>query len=120
MLGKINPDLIILAGFLWLIPEKIIKKYSGKIINIHPALLPKYGGKGFYGSSVHEAVIKAGEKESGITVHYVNEQFDRGEIIFQARCDVDENETPESLAQKIHKMEYEHYPRIIEQIIDSK
>ena len=120
MLAEINPDLIVLAGFLWLIPEKIIRKFSGKIINIHPALLPKYGGKGFYGNNVHQAVINAGDKESGITIHYVDEQFDRGEIIFQARCYIDKIETAESLAQKIHKMEYECYPKVIEQLIEKR
>ena len=110
-------DFIILAGFLKLIPAHIIKHYPNKIINIHPALLPKYGGKGMYGMNVHNAVIKNKEKTSGITIHYVNEKYDDGQIIFQAECKVEKTDTPESLAQKIHKLEYEHYPKIINQII---
>jgi formyltetrahydrofolate-dependent phosphoribosylglycinamide formyltransferase len=108
---------IVLAGFLWKIPQKLIDAYRNKIINIHPALLPKYGGRGMYGSSVHEAVINAGEKESGITIHYVDEHYDNGDIIFQARVNIADHETPESLAEKIHSLEYGHYPRIIEQFV---
>lgn len=110
-------DLIVLAGFLNLLPEELIRAFEGKIINIHPALLPKFGGKGMYGRKVHEAVLAAGEQESGISIHYVNERFDEGEVIFQAKCKVDENETPESLAAKIHKLEHEHYPKVIEEIL---
>jgi len=110
-------DLIVLAGFLWKIPDELIKAFRGKIINIHPALLPKHGGKGMYGNYVHEAVIKAGEKESGITIHYVDEHYDNGDIIFQARCPVLENDTAESLAQRIHVLEHIHYPAIIEKIL---
>jgi phosphoribosylglycinamide formyltransferase 1 len=110
-------DFIVLAGFLWLIPESIIKQYSGKIVNIHPALLPEYGGKGMYGDKVHFAVIKDGERESGITIHFVNESYDEGDIIFQARCKVDTNDTPFTLAQKVHLLEYQYYPRIIEELI---
>jgi formyltetrahydrofolate-dependent phosphoribosylglycinamide formyltransferase len=110
-------DLIILAGFLWKIPAALIKSYPGKIINIHPALLPKYGGKGMYGNHVHEAVINAKEKESGITIHYVDEEYDHGDAIFQARCEVLENDTAESLAQRIHLLEHEHYPKVIENIL---
>jgi len=110
-------DLVVLAGFLWLIPTNILFTYKGKIINIHPALLPKYGGKGMYGSHVHETVIAANEEKSGITIHYVNEKYDDGQIIFQAKTNIVKNETPESLAQKIHQLEYEHYPVIIEQVL---
>jgi phosphoribosylglycinamide formyltransferase-1 len=110
-------DFIILAGFLWLIPVDILKEYPGRIINIHPALLPKYGGKGMYGSFVHEAVIKNRENESGISIHFVNEKYDDGEIIFQAKCKIEKGDTPESLAAKIHKLEHAHFPKIIEQLV---
>jgi phosphoribosylglycinamide formyltransferase-1 len=116
-LNNYQIDLIILAGFLWKIPSLMIQAYQNKIINIHPALLPKFGGKGMYGSKVHQAVINLKEKESGITIHYVDEIYDHGKIIFQARCTVDENETPESLAKKIHVLEHEHYPPIIEKFL---
>ncbi|MBN2175169.1 MAG: phosphoribosylglycinamide formyltransferase [Bacteroidales bacterium] len=114
---KDQTDLIVLAGFLWLVPLNILRKFHNRIINIHPALLPEYGGKGMYGMHVHETVLNAGDKESGISIHYVNERYDEGKLIFQAKCSVDENETPESLAGKIHQLEYEHYPRIIEKIL---
>ena len=110
-------DLIVLAGFLWKIPATLIKAYPEKIINIHPALLPKYGGKGMYGQAVHEAVIAAKEKESGITIHYVDELYDHGKIIFQAKCPVLENDTAETLAQRIHALEHEHYPKVIEGVL---
>jgi formyltetrahydrofolate-dependent phosphoribosylglycinamide formyltransferase len=110
-------DFIILAGFLWKIPAALIKAYRGKIVNIHPALLPKYGGKGMYGRHVHEAVINGKEKESGITIHYVDEHYDHGDAIFQARCAVLEDDTAELLAQRIHMLEHEHYPRVIENIL---
>jgi formyltetrahydrofolate-dependent phosphoribosylglycinamide formyltransferase len=110
-------DFIILAGFLWKIPSVLIKEYPGKIVNIHPALLPKYGGKGMYGQYVHEAVIANKEKESGITIHYADELYDHGKVIFQATCPVLENDTPETLAQRIHSLEHEHYPNIIEQVL---
>ena len=113
-------DFIVLAGFLLKIPETILKAYPTKIINIHPALLPKFGGKGMYGHYVHEAVVAAGERESGITIHQVNEQYDKGSIIFQARCPVDPTDTPETLAHKIHELEYRHYPTVIEQMILGK
>lgn len=118
LLARLNIDLVVLAGFLWLLPESFIQKFRGRIVNIHPALLPQHGGKGFYGSRVHEAVISNGDKKSGITIHQVNEKFDEGEILFQAECDVEENETPESLAAKIHRLEYEHYPRVIEELLE--
>lgn len=107
-------DLIVLAGFLWLMPGNILRAYQKRIINIHPALLPKYGGKGMYGSIVHESVIDNCEKESGITVHLIDEMYDRGEILYQATCQITSEDTPESLAEKVHKLEYEHYPKVIE------
>src|SRR5579872_2042996 len=116
-LKKTKIDLIVLAGFLWKIPETLVKAYPGRIVNIHPALLPKYGGKGMYGKFVHEAVIAASEKESGITIHYVDEQYDHGQPIFQARFLVDDADTTETLAKKIHLLEYEHFPRIIEEVV---
>lgn len=111
-------DLIVLAGFLWKIPEILIRAFTDRIINIHPALLPAYGGKGMYGAAVHNAVISANEKESGITIHYVDEHYDHGKIIFQAKCFLEENENPESLANKIHKLEHQYYPRKIEEVIN--
>jgi len=110
-------DLIVLAGFLWKLPAALINTYPGRIINIHPALLPNYGGKGMYGQAVHEAVIKAGETESGISIHYVDELYDNGKIIFQAHCPVLKDDTAESLAQRINKLEHEYYPKIIEGIL---
>lgn len=112
-------DLIVLAGFLWKIPNQLIKAFSRKIVNIHPALLPKFGGKGMYGNFVHEAVINAGEKMSGITIHYVDEHYDNGDIIFQARCAVLESDTADSLAQRIHLLEHAHYPVVIEELLKS-
>lgn len=109
-------DFIVLAGFLLKISDPILKAYPQRIINIHPALLPKYGGKGMYGDHVHKAVLQAGEKESGISIHYVNERYDEGDIIFQARCPVLPSDTPEELAQRIHKLEYEYYPQVIEKM----
>jgi phosphoribosylglycinamide formyltransferase-1 len=110
-------DMIVLAGFLWLVPDKIISAYNGRIINIHPALLPKYGGKGMYGQRVHEAVIHNGETKSGISIHYVNEEYDDGQIIFQATCPVLPEDTPSSLAARIHDLEYKHYPVVIEKLL---
>lgn len=109
-------DCIVLAGFLWKVPATLIEAYTNKIINIHPALLPKYGGKGMYGHFVHEAVIANQEKESGITIHYVNEHFDEGETIFQASCTVEPTDTPTSLAAKIHLLEHTHFARVIEEV----
>lgn len=111
-------DFVILAGFLLKIPKNIILTYPNKIINIHPALLPKFGGKGMYGDNVHRAVIEAQEKESGITIHFVNENYDEGAIIFQAKCEVNSEDTYESLAQKIHALEYENFPQIIERVLN--
>ena len=116
-LQEMKIDLIVLAGFLWKIPLSLINAFKNRIINIHPALLPKYGGKGLYGNFVHEAVLANKEKESGITIHYVDEIYDHGELIFQSRCPVMENDTPESLAQRIHQLEHKHYPLIIEKLI---
>jgi phosphoribosylglycinamide formyltransferase-1 len=112
-LEEFSVDLVILAGFLWLIPDDIIRAFPKRILNIHPALLPSYGGKGMYGSRVHEAVIANREKRSGITIHIVNEEYDAGNIIFQADCPVMESDTPESLAKRIHELEYRHYPEVI-------
>jgi len=112
-------DLIVLAGFLLKIPEKIVQAFPHRIINVHPALLPKFGGKGMYGARVHEAVIKSGDKTSGITVHYVDEHYDNGEHILQALCRVDEHETPESLAKKIHELEYFYFPKAVEKAIET-
>lgn len=110
-------DFIVLAGFLWLIPDNILKEYPNKIINIHPALLPKYGGKGMHGHHVHEAVIAAKEQESGITIHYVNEKYDEGNIIFQAKCSITPEDTADSLAEKIHLLEKEHFPKVIDNLL---
>jgi phosphoribosylglycinamide formyltransferase-1 len=112
-----NIDFVVLAGFLWKIPVKLIQAYPNKIINIHPALLPKYGGKGMYGNFVHEAVIAANETESGITIHYVDELYDHGDVIFQTNCMLDKSDTAESLAKKIHALEHLHYPRVVEEVI---
>ena len=105
---------IVLAGFLWLIPDYLIRHFPDRIINIHPALLPKYGGKGMYGLKVHEAVKTAGDKESGITIHLVNEKYDEGKILFQAKCEISAGLSPEEIAGCIHQLEYEHYPKVIE------
>ncbi len=105
-------DLIVLAGFLWLVPPAFIREF--KIVNIHPALLPNYGGKGMYGELVHQSVIRNGEKESGITIHLVDEEYDRGRTLVQAKCPVLPDDTPESLAARIHQLEYEHFPKAIE------
>ena len=117
---SLNLDLIVLAGFLWKIPASLIQAYPRKIVNIHPALLPKYGGKGFYGEHVHEAVVAAQEAFSGITIHYVNEIYDSGEIILQAHVALDEKETPDSLAAKIHKLEQAYFPVAIEYVLGSQ
>jgi phosphoribosylglycinamide formyltransferase-1 len=110
-------DYIVLAGFLSLVPANIVKAFEGRIVNIHPALLPKYGGKGMYGHHVHEAVIANGEKESGITIHLVNERYDDGAALAQFKVEVSPDDTPDSLAAKIHKLEYAHFPEIIEREI---
>ena len=110
-------DFIVLAGFLWLVPDYLLQAFENKMVNIHPALLPKYGGKGMYGSHVHKAVIEAGDPESGISIHYVNSRYDEGDIIFQARCDIAAGETPDSLAGKIHKLEYKYFPGVVEDLL---
>jgi phosphoribosylglycinamide formyltransferase-1 len=112
-----NIDLIVLAGFLWLIPSNLLKIFPNKIINIHPALLPKFGGKGMYGNKVHEAVISGGEKFSGITIHYINENYDEGDIICQEKVEILPTDSPETLAQKIHLLEYEFFPKTIEKLL---
>lgn len=117
ILQKQEIDLIILAGFLWLIPEYLVKAYPNKIINIHPALLPKYGGKGMWGHFVHEAVVANQETESGITIHYVNEHYDEGGIIFQAACEVLPTDNPEDVAHKVQILEHQHFPIVIEELI---
>ena len=120
VLRDIEPDLIVLAGFLWLMPSDILEEFPNRIINIHPALLPKYGGKGMYGSKVHESVIENREKESGITIHYVNTKYDEGQVIFQDTVKITENDTPESLAGKIHELEYKHFPEVIQKLLEEK
>jgi phosphoribosylglycinamide formyltransferase-1 len=113
-----NIDFIVLAGFLWKIPSTILSAYSNSIINIHPALLPKYGGKGMYGLNVHASVLSSGDHETGITIHYVDEHYDNGDVIFQEKCDVSPADTPETLAEKVHKLEHKHFPRVIEQVVN--
>ncbi len=110
-------DLVVLAGFMMLIPETMVQAFPNQIINIHPALLPKYGGKGMYGHFVHEAVVAAKESESGITIHYVNERYDEGAIIFQASCPVVSTDTPEDVAKKVQALEHKHYPEVVEQLL---
>ncbi len=117
ILKAAQPDLIILAGFLWKFPEHILQHFPNKVINIHPALLPKYGGKGMYGMHVHEAVVANNETETGITIHYVNENYDEGAIIFQAKCSVESSDTAEAVAAKIHELEMEHFPKVVEGIL---
>lgn len=117
MLRRRETDLVVLAGFLWLVPDDIIEAFRGRIVNIHPALLPRFGGKGMYGDRVHRAVLEAGCSESGITIHYVNELYDSGDIIFQAHCPVLPGDNVHSLAERVHALEYEHYPRVIEELI---
>jgi phosphoribosylglycinamide formyltransferase 1 len=117
LLKENNTTHIVLAGFLWLVPEYLIRAFPEKIVNIHPALLPKFGGKGMYGINVHEAVKAASEKETGITIHLVDERYDEGKILFQGRCLVDPSHTPAQIADCVQKLEYEHYPRVIEEWI---
>lgn len=117
LLREYRIDFIVLAGFLWLVPSDILASYENRIVNIHPALLPGYGGRGMYGDRVHEAVISAGEKESGITIHYVNSQYDEGDIIFQAVCPVLEGDTPADVASRVHALEYKHFPVVIEELV---
>ena len=112
-----NLDLIVLAGFLWKFPEHLLESFKNKVVNVHPALLPKYGGKGMYGMHVHNAVVENKESESGITIHYVNEHYDEGAIIFQAECAVNPTDTPADVAAKIHQLEMIHFPKVIQQIL---
>ena len=117
ILKERNIDFIVLAGFLLLVPAKLIEAYPGKIVNIHPALLPKHGGKGMYGDHVHEAVVAAGDTESGITIHLIDERYDCGTTFFQATCPVLPTDTPHDVAEKVHALEYEHFPRVRKEII---
>lgn len=118
ILKSSKPDLIILAGFLWKFPEHILKEFPNKVINIHPALLPKYGGKGMYGMHVHEAVVANKETKTGITIHYVNEHYDEGAIIFQATCDVGASDSAQDVAHKIHELEMNHFPKVVEKLLN--
>ena len=118
-LDKRNIDFIVLAGFLWLIPPYLIQHYPDRIINIHPALLPKYGGKGMYGHFVHEAVHLAKDNHSGITIHYVNEKYDEGSIVFQERCEILPSDQPEDIAKKVQVLEHLYYPTVIDQLVSS-
>ncbi|MFZ4632612.1 MAG: phosphoribosylglycinamide formyltransferase [Saprospiraceae bacterium] len=111
-------DWIVLAGFLWLVPAYLVHAYAGRIVNIHPALLPRFGGRGMYGMRVHEAVKAAGETQSGMTIHYVNEQYDEGAIIFQATCTLEEHDTPEDIALKVQALEHRHYPEVVERVVE--
>ena len=118
-LDKRNIDFIVLAGFLWLIPSYLIQHYPDRIINIHPALLPKYGGKGMYGHFVHEAVHLAKDNHSGITIHYVNEKYDEGSIVFQEKCEILPSDQPEDIAKKVQVLEHLYYPTVIDQLVSS-
>ncbi|MEM6642334.1 MAG: phosphoribosylglycinamide formyltransferase [Bacteroidota bacterium] len=115
-----NADYLILAGFLWLIPKYLVEAFPDRILNIHPSLLPKFGGKGMFGAKVHKAVIASGEPQSGITIHLVNEKYDEGKVLFQTECLVKAGENADVLAQKIHQLEYQHYPKVIEEYAMSR
>ncbi len=117
LLCQFQVDWVILAGFLWLIPDNLLEKYGDRMLNIHPALLPKYGGKGMYGDNVHKAVVENHETESGITIHRVNQNYDQGQIVFQAKCAVLPTDTTELVAAKVHALEYEHFPKVIERLV---
>ena len=119
VLQEYHIDFVVLAGFLVRVPDLLLHAYPNKIINIHPALLPKFGGKGMYGDRVHEAVVAAGEKKSGITIHYINERYDEGNIIFQVSCRVLPSDTPHDVAEKVHALEYKYYPRVIEDVLQT-
>lgn len=118
ILRDIGIDLIVLAGFLWLIPQNILQSWPNRIVNIHPALLPKFGGRGMYGEHVHKAVIGAGERETGISIHYVNEKYDEGEIIYQEKFAILPGDTPEYIAERIHILEHNHFPRVIGELVE--
>jgi phosphoribosylglycinamide formyltransferase-1 len=120
LLNQYKTDLIVLAGFLWLIPSYLLAAYPNRIVNIHPALLPRHGGKGMYGDKVHQAVIASGDKKTGISIHYVNDHYDEGQVIFQEAFDVLETDTAESIAHKVHQLEYEHFPKVIEEMVANK
>ncbi|MDX1604033.1 MAG: phosphoribosylglycinamide formyltransferase [Salinimicrobium sediminis] len=117
LLKDMNPDLIVLAGFLWIFPTKILKRFPNKVINIHPALLPKYGGKGMYGMNVHKAIHEQKEVETGISIHYVNDKYDEGKMIFQATTSIKPQDTVEDIAEKIHQLEQDHFPEVIEKLL---
>ncbi|NNE03083.1 MAG: phosphoribosylglycinamide formyltransferase [Eudoraea sp.] len=117
VLKILNPDLIVLAGFLWKVPEVIVREFKGRIINIHPALLPKYGGKGMYGIHVHEAVRASGDEHTGITIHYVNEAYDEGAIIRQVKIPVRPEDSPEDIAKNVHQLEYQHFSEVIQELL---
>ena len=117
VLREYRIDFVVLAGFMCLVSEPLLRAFPNRIVNIHPALLPKFGGKGMFGHHVHKAVVAAGEKESGITIHYINEQYDEGQIVFQASCPLIPEDTPDTVAAKVHALEYRYYPQVIEQII---
>ena len=117
ILKRLDIDLVVLAGFLWLVPENLLKAYPNKIINIHPALLPKHGGKGMYGDRVHKAVLAAGDEEHGITIHFVNENFDEGEVIYQGRFKVEKDDTLETIKFKGQQLEHLHYPKVVENLL---
>lgn len=119
LLHKQQIDLVVLAGFMWLVPTSLVRAFPNRMLNIHPALLPKFGGKGMYGHHVHEAVVAAGEAQSGITIHYVNEHYDEGQIIFQASCAVVPTDTPDDVAHKVQRLEHEHYPRMVEKVLQA-
>jgi len=119
LLRKNEIDFIVLAGFLWFVPQNLLKAYPCRIINIHPALLPKYGGKGMYGEKVHQAVIRSGDARTGISIHFVDDHYDEGEIIFQDSFEIQADDTAESIAKKAHALEYEHFPRVIESVINN-
>lgn len=117
LLKNLNVDIIVLAGFLWLVPQSLLKAFPNKIINLHPALLPKYGGKGMYGDNVHKAILAAGEEESGITIHFVNEHFDEGEVIHQSRFKIEPGDTLEMIKFKGQQLEHHHFPRVVENLL---
>ena len=117
LLTRHSVSLLVLAGFLWLVPDYLLKAYPGRILNIHPALLPDFGGKGMYGNRVHEAVIREGRTTSGITIHLIDEEYDRGEVLFQAECPVLSDDTPDTLAGRIHQLEHRHFPVVIEEYL---
>jgi phosphoribosylglycinamide formyltransferase-1 len=119
-LNAFKPDLIILAGFLWKLPAGLVRAFPRQIINIHPALLPKYGGKGMYGHFVHEAVLASGDRETGITIHFVDELYDHGDYIFQARVPVDPGDTPETIAKKVQVLEHTYFPKVVKELLDKK